>query len=159
MKKIISVSKGTHAVSADPDVSLAAASLGSGLAIAVHDPVSRVGGLLVSFISKSSTEGKRLRSLPALDPGLPELMKAFTEAGGKRESLRVHLVGAGQFLTLPRELSVGEDLYRTARRTFEKNGVRITGEHVGGPWNRSMVLHVADGAVSVSLPGGTEHQL
>ncbi|MEF3169253.1 MAG: chemotaxis protein CheD [Deltaproteobacteria bacterium] len=157
MKTTIPVTSGSYAVSADPSATLVGVSIGAGIAVAVFDPETRTGGLFITHLIRTQKETSASTvHYFGLDTGLPALMKAFMAAGGRRDSLRVHLVGAGEFLDAPPFFRMGEDLRKTARRVLEKNRVLVAGEKVGGPENRCLTLDVGDGSIRVESPGQQE---
>ncbi len=157
MKTTIPVTSGSYAVSADPSTALVGASIGAGIAVAVFDPETGAGGLFITHLLQTRKETSA-STAPyfGLDTGLPAFMKAFIAVGGRRDSLRVHLVGAGEFLDTPPFFRMGEDLQKTARRILEKNRVPVAGEKVGGPENRFLTLDLENGSIRVGSPGQRE---
>ncbi len=68
---------------------------------------------------------------------LRELFKDMISKGARPQNLVIFLSGAAGFLNEPDEIALGKKLYRAVRRTLRKNGLKLKGEHVGGPLNRT----------------------
>jgi chemotaxis protein CheD len=133
--------------------------LGSCVAIALHDPVARVGGL--AHILLPDITMARDRSNPAKFPStaVPALVIRMTALGAQTARIRAKIVGGASMFAslLPRNgLNVGERNVAAARAALSAAGIDLVGEEVGADHGRNVVLYVDDGRVEVrSLKKGT----
>ena len=158
----ILVKKGYMAVSSTPGAWLEARSLGSTLCVCVRDPVAVSSGMAVIVLpSLPPADGPRNFTGMALDAagGLAGLFRKFLGKGSKRENFNVWLVGAARFIEEPADMGLGAQVYTAVKTILQKNGVPINGEHVGGPYNRSVRMAVDRDEVDVIMPGSKEVSL
>lgn len=146
------------AVSNDPEAILVAPSLGASLAVGIYDRNVSVGGLLVTTFPRTAILSEPAESEPLLgaNSGLIQLFRQVLAAGAKRDDLLTYLAGVGQFMEAPKPLDPGPQLYRFIRGILKKNKVRVSGQHVGGPVNRSLRMNVRTGEVTVTIGGTRE---
>src|SRR5215813_12086540 len=87
-------------VSDNPDSVLATYALGSCIAVAIHDPVAGIGGLLHFMLPESGIDRNKAQSNPFMfaDTGIPLLFRDVFERGGDRKRVVVHLVGGAQMV-------------------------------------------------------------
>jgi chemotaxis protein CheD len=131
---------------------LVALGLGSCVAVVVHDPHARIGGMAHVL----------LPSPPGRSPGapgryaqsaIPLLVEAVLSAGGERGRLVARLAGgATMFTTLtpPGMIHMGERNTLAAREALHAQNIRVVGEWVGGDFGRTVVFDLANGTVQVS---------
>jgi chemotaxis protein CheD len=139
------------AVSNDPTETLVTFSLGSCIGIAVHDPATRVGGLLHYMLPESQLAPEKARANPAMfcDTGVPKLFHAAYALGASKQRLVVKIAGGSQLLDDNGTFNIGKRNYLALRKIFWKNGVMIAAEHVGGSLSRTLRLDVGTGVVTV----------
>jgi len=152
MKKIL-LQRGGIVVSDDPDCVITLKSLGSTLAVIASDPNEKVSGIVHCILPKPVKKDSKI--LDALEQ-LRLLFKDMIQNGAKAQNLRIMLCGAATFLDAPSELSLGVMLYKRVKTALKKNGIKITGEHVGGPINRSVSITVGAEKAKVFLPENKE---
>jgi chemotaxis protein CheD len=157
MKRLL-VKKGNLAVSSDPDAILETRSLGSTLGVCVKDQASELAGLAVVVLPRVPEDEGEATNGKALDAvgGLQNFFRALLSAGAKKEDLQVWLVGAATYSKGPKDLSLGVQTYAVVRKILAQNKIKVAGEHVGGPLNRSVELPVGKGGPRVFLPGKEE---
>lgn len=155
----IIVGIGALAVSNDPDSALITHDLGSCVAVCVHDPVARVGGLL-HYLLPLSTEGAAhlpLRPECYADTGVPMLFERIYALGGVKSRLRVRVAGgatiarAAQASELP---SIGLRNTLILRKMFWQNQIIVAGQDTGGTEARSVRLDLRTGAARVTTLRG-----
>ena len=151
---IFRVQKGGAGITGKEAPVIEAACLGSTLAICISDTANRISGIAVPLLS--SFKGKDVGGLLDLGAGLKKLFSDFSDAGGNRNTMRLWLVGAARFMEEPRELALGVQLYASAKKILEKNGMKIHGEHVGGTFDRSVRLEAGAEQITVLMPYGKE---
>jgi chemotaxis protein CheD len=135
--------------------------LGSCVAIMLHDPEARVGGLAHVLLPSPSLT--RADGNPAKFPqsAVPRLLELMVADGARPERVTGRLAGgASMFASLapPGTLQMGERNLVASRQALSANGVRLIGEAVGGDFGRTVRLHVGDGAVEVrTVAHGVRH--
>jgi chemotaxis protein CheD len=130
----------------EPGRLLVARSLGSTAALAVHDPVAQVGGLLHWMLPASCICPSRAERSPSLfaDTGFPRLLDELEMMGAGRKRLRAALAGAA---SLPEggEFDVGERNREMAHRLLQNYGIRLAMDQTGGVAVRELCLEVGAG--------------
>lgn len=157
----LAVGLGEIQVSRDPQDQLVAYGLGSCVAVAVHDPVARVAGLLHAVLPERPREGAPLCS-KYVDTGIQALLERVEAMGALRSRLRVCMVGGANMLTLANAglaLNIGERNIAMARSTLAGLRLRVAAEDVGGNKGRTVRLSVADGRMTVRVLGSQTREL
>jgi chemotaxis protein CheD len=135
--------------------------LGSCVAIMLHDPEARIGGLAHVLLPTPSLT--RADGNPAKFPqsAVPRLLELMVADGARPERVTGRLAGgASMFASLapPGTLQMGERNLVASRQALSANGVRLIGEAVGGDFGRTVRLRVGDGAVEVrTVAHGVRH--
>jgi|JI10StandDraft_1071094.scaffolds.fasta_scaffold08658_6 chemotaxis protein CheD len=130
--------------------------LGSCVAVAIFDPVVRLGALLHFQLSDSTQDLERARRQPWLfgDFGIAALAAAVQAQGGQVPRSRVTVVGGAQLMASVATAQIGKRNVLAARKALWKAGYLIEREIVGGNVGRSVALDVATGDVTVREHGG-----
>ena len=152
MKQELAVKVADQAV-AGADQTLVTLGLGSCVAIALFDPVARVGGLAHVLLPEPSLSRDASNPAKFATTAVPLLIARMLESGARRARLEARLVGgASMFGTLLTSTSfnMGERNVIAARAALQAAGIPIRGEEVGGERGRSVRFHVGDGRVVVS---------
>lgn len=148
-------------VSADQASTLVTYALGSCIAVAAHDPVTRVGGLLHYMLPESIIDAKKAEQNPYMfaDTGIPKLMEALRASGVDPKRMVVRLTGGAQVLDSQGVFQIGKRNYLAARRILWKAGILVAAEAVGGEVSRTTRLEVGSGRLWVREGGGVEREL
>ncbi|HUA77867.1 MAG TPA: chemotaxis protein CheD [Acetobacteraceae bacterium] len=148
-------------VSRDAESVLVTYALGSCIAVAMHDPVTRVSGLLHYMLPESAIDQNKAEQNPWMfaDTGIPRLMEALKAAGADGKRMVVRLAGGAQVLDSQGVFQIGKRNYLAARRILWKAGIFIAAEAVGGEVSRTTRLEVGTGRVWVREGGGIEREL
>lgn len=134
--------------------------LGSCIAIVLHDPVSRTGGL--AHILLPSPALSRIHDAPGRYPetAVPALLDAMADLGAGRERITARLIGgASMFASLSARgtLQMGERNTVASREALAAHGILVAGELVGGEHGRSVTLDVESGRLEItSVARGVE---
>jgi len=138
-------------VSDDPDIVLAAYSLGSCMGVALWDSFVKVGGLLHFMLPNSRVALDKAHTNPFMfaDTGIPSLLLSCFGLGAERDNMAAWLVGGTQLLDSGDFLDIGRRNHAVAREILVRNRVEIAGEDVGGSVNRTLKLEVGTGKVWV----------
>lgn len=147
-------------VSADPSVVMTTYALGSCIAVILHDPVRRVGGMLHYMLPLSTVSPEKARETPGMfaDTGVPLLFERMYALGCRKPDLVVRVAGGGTLHDDRGTFDIGQRNYTILRKMFWKVGVLIAAEDVGGRVSRTARLVVATGEVIIRS-GGKERPL
>jgi len=142
-------------VSADRDAVLTTYALGSCVAVAVHDPVSNIGGLLHYMLPEASLDRAKAESNPYMfaDTGIKGLIRKVCESGANPRRLVVRIAGGAQVLNGHEQFQIGKRNYLAARKLLWKAGFLVAAERVGGGVSRTVRLEVATGRTWVREEG------
>jgi chemotaxis protein CheD len=127
--------------------------LGSCVAIVLHDPQVRVGGM--AHVLLPSTALARTDTNPAKFPqtALPRLLELMAERGASPRRVTARLVGgASMFASLaqPGTIQMGERNIVACRQVLYQHGLALTGEATGGDYGRTVKLWVSDGRLEIT---------
>lgn len=147
-------------VSADPGGTLMTYALGSCIAVAVHDPVARVSGLLHFMLPEAALDAAKAQQNPFMfaDTGIPRLINSAVESGANRRRLVVRIAGGAQILDGHELFQIGRRNYLAARKILWKAGLLVAAEAVGGDVSRTVRLEVPTGKTWIR-EGGVEKPL
>ncbi|HML18494.1 MAG TPA: chemotaxis protein CheD [Bryobacteraceae bacterium] len=134
-------------ISGDPDSVLMTYALGSCVAVAVHDPVARVSGLLHFMLPEASIDQAKAEQNPYMfaDTGVTRMLDQVMLSGANRRRLVVRIAGGAQVLNGHELFQIGKRNYVAARKLLWKAGLLVAAEAVGGEVSRTVRLEVATG--------------
>ncbi|HEX7240799.1 MAG TPA: chemotaxis protein CheD [Longimicrobiaceae bacterium] len=144
-----------HAVGREPDV-LVTLGLGSCVAIVLHDPVARLGGMAHVLLPEQNLAREVTNPAKFATTAIPLLVGEMAEMGARPERLRARLVGgASMFASLMTtgSLNMGERNVISSRQVLRELGIPVLGEEVGADYGRSVRFHVGKGKVLVTSVG------
>ncbi|HUA20133.1 MAG TPA: chemotaxis protein CheD [Bryobacteraceae bacterium] len=149
------------AVTNDRDRSLITYALGSCIAIAIHDRVANVGGMLHFMLPDSTMNPAKAQANPWVfaDTGIPRLFQQAYQCGADKRRLSVYLLGGAQIVNSSDEFNIGKRNHLAARKILWKAGIVVHGETVGGNLARTVRLEVATGKVFWRTPGEAEREM
>lgn len=142
-------------VSQDPDAVIVTYALGSCIAVILHDPIHRVGGMIHYMLPLSKGFEAKAIDRPAMfgDTGIPLLFESMYKLGSKKPDLVVKVAGGGCINDHEGIFNIGQRNYTVLRKLFWKNSVSIAAEDVGGAKSRTAKLYVGSGLVTISSKG------
>jgi chemotaxis protein CheD len=145
-------------VSNDPDSVLITYSLGSCIAIAIYDPVAKVGGMLHFMLPGSDLDRDKASENPFMfaDTGIPRLFKSTYLLGGNKNRMRVIMAGGSQVLDHQGYFNIGKRNHIAVRRIFERNNVMVDYADVGGNSNRTLRIALKNGQARLKISGQGE---
>lgn len=137
--------------------------LGSCVAIVLHDPAARVGGL-AHVLLPSPPLARSATHRPARVPqtAVPALLTAMTELGADRHRIEARLAGGASMfanLAAPGTIQMGERNLVATRTVLLHHEIPVMGEAVGGDFGRTVTFTIADGSVVVSSVAHGSQQL
>ncbi|HUA87686.1 MAG TPA: chemotaxis protein CheD [Bryobacteraceae bacterium] len=142
-------------VSSDPDSVLVTYALGSCIAVAVHDPVTLVAGLLHYLLPEASLDREKAAQNPYMfaDTGISRLLKDVCQRGAQRSRLVVRIAGGARMMNSDQLFQIGKRNHLAARKLLWKAGLLVKSEAVGGEVSRTVRLETATGRVLVRESG------
>ncbi len=148
-------------VSSDPNELLVTHGLGSCIAVAIHDPVAKVAGMLHFMLPDSRAAGEAAKQRPHMyaDTGIPDLFHSAYAHGADKRRIIVRLVGGAQVLDPNGVFNIGKKNHAACRRILWAAGVLIQAEEVGGSVSRTVRLEVASGRLLWSSGGEPANEL
>ncbi len=130
--------------------------LGSCVAIVLHDPEARVGGLAHVLLPEPALSRDQGNASKFATTAVPALVKEMARRGARPGRLKARLVGGAamfQTLMVPGSLNMGARNIIAAREALERAGIPLVAEAVGGDYGRSVRFHVGAGKATVSSVG------
>jgi chemotaxis protein CheD len=142
-------------VSSNPSVVLVTYALGSCIAVIVHDPVMKAGGMIHYMLPLSESSPEKATERPAMfaDTGIPLLFHSMYALGCKKQDLVVKVAGGGSLYDDNGHFAIGQRNYTILRKMFWKAGVMISAEDVGGTKSRTVRLFVDTGRCTITASG------
>ncbi|MGW8312830.1 MAG: chemotaxis protein CheD [Desulfuromonadales bacterium] len=131
---------------------LKAYGLGSCIAVAIHDPESKFGGLGHMLLPKRPEKNPSDSQAKYVDAGICQMVDQLVLFGANRQGLVAKIAGgANMFETTNQSLinSIGARNARSARETLEQHGITLVGEDIGGNRGRSVEFDLATGIMLV----------
>lgn len=161
MVNLLTVGVGDCTVSNSAESVLATYALGSCIAVAIHDPVAAVGGLLHYMLPESSLNPGKASQNPFMfaDTGIPLLFHAAYGLGAEKRRLIVRAAGGAQVMDENGVFNIGKRNHLALRKILWKAGVMIHGEEIGGTASRTVRLEVATGRFLIRGPGTEDREM
>ncbi|MFN7994811.1 MAG: chemotaxis protein CheD [Bryobacteraceae bacterium] len=161
MASLMTVGVGDCRVSNSAESVIATYALGSCIAVAIHDPVAVVGGLLHFMLPESSLNPEKASQNPYIfaDTGIPLLFRSAYGLGADKRRLLVRAAGGAQVMDEGGVFNIGKRNYLALRKILWKAGVMIHAEEVGGTTSRTVRLEVASGRFLIRGPGMADREL
>ena len=136
--------------------------LGSCIAIVLHDPEARVGGM--AHVLLPSPALSRSDSNPAKSPqtAIPRLLELMAEQGASPRRITARLAGGARMfaaLAPPGPIQLGERNVVASRQALNVHGIPVVAEAVGGDFGRTVRLDVSDGSLEVRSVAHGVHSL
>ena len=159
--KVLVVGISDCKVSSDREAALMTYALGSCIGVALHDPRTRVSGLLHFLLPESDMDKDKARANPSMfaDTGIVSLLDSMRQQGGITSGLRAAVIGGAQVISGHEMFQIGKRNHMAARKALWKAGVLTELEAVGGGVSRTVRIDVATGAVWVREGGAADRQL
>jgi chemotaxis protein CheD len=148
-------------ISKSRDQVLVTYALGSCIAVAIHDPVAGVGGLLHYMLPESAISPAKAGENPYMfaDTGIPLLFRRAYEYGAEKRRLVVRVAGGAQVMDSEGIFNIGKRNYLALRKVLWKAGVLVQAEDVGGNAPRTVRLEVGSGRFWLRGAGSAEWEL
>lgn len=142
----------------DESGTLASYGLGSCVAVAMYDPLRKVGGLAHVMLPESKgTDGEDTPGKYA-DTAVSRLVEELVQLGAWRTGLRCKIVGGSQMFDMPGNnqraansphTHIGARNVGGVKRELERLRIPLVGEDTGGNYGRSIMFNTSTGEVAV----------
>jgi chemotaxis protein CheD len=145
------------ATSTAPNECLITYSLGSCIALALHDPTVGAAGLIHAMLPNSALDPARAAAEPGrfTDTAVTALLAEMFALGARRASLVAKVAGAATQVDQHGLFRIGERNLAVLRRVLWKNDILIAAQDTGGAVSRTMVVETATGRTLVKSNGST----
>jgi chemotaxis protein CheD len=137
-------------------------SVGSCVAICLHDSVHKCGGLAHVMLPHSSDVSHEPLPSKYADTAIPALVEGIRKMCGKDLRLSAKIAGgANMFANLGSDgnLDIGGKNVRAAREGLSNRKIRLIGEDVGGLHGRRISFNVSSGVMMVKSFNGENKKL
>ena len=149
-------------ISSNPVETLVAFSIGSGIGLAVHDPVSGVGGILNFLLPDSNgANGLTPERVPFMfaDTGLPAFLDALYAKDARPDRLKVVIAGGAHVLDQSEIFNVGQKNIDALKSGLNAHHLKIYHENTGGSYSRTLSLEISSGCSSIKILGAGEEKV
>jgi chemotaxis protein CheD len=149
-------------ISNNPAETLVAFSIGSGIGIAIYDPVAFVGGLLNFILPNSATIRSAMNEkYPFMfaDTGIPAFLTALQALGAKTDEMKVVIAGAAQVMDQTGVFNIGQNNYQATKSILFGCKLCIQHEDIGGIHPRTLKLKIDSGDIFINFPGRSETKI
>jgi chemotaxis protein CheD len=135
-------------------------SVGSCVAICLHDPVNKCGGMAHIMLPDSSIAPRELLPSKFADTAVPALIREIRRQGGGSFLQAKIAGGANMFPTIKASsMNIGAKNVEATKQILAAHNIRLLGEDVGGEKGRRVTLNVKSGVVTVVSFKGEEKKL
>lgn len=135
--------------------------LGSCIAVAIYDPMVKVGGLLHYMLPDSNLDLNKAQAQPGMfaDTGVPLLFKSCYRLGAEKKRMIVKVAGGASILDDTNFFRIGQKNITALRKIFWKNNVMIEAEDTGSNYNRTVRLDLSNGKFLIKSSMGLMKEL
>lgn len=150
MSEELIVDVGAHYVVRNPNV-LKCVGLGSCVAVALHEPKKRLGGLCHPMLPWYDRGNDQKSPGKYVDSSIKLMVDQIVEMGGSRINLVAKLVGGAQmFPSLGKSSSaIGLRNVEAAKETLKRLRIHLVDEDIGGTEGRTITFDVRTGAINI----------
>jgi chemotaxis protein CheD len=137
---------------ASGEATLTTIGLGSCVAIVLHDPMARVGGMAHVLLPSETMAQDRSNRAKFPSTAVPVLVERMKAVGAREGRIVAKIVGgAAMFASLvpAGALQMGERNVLATRQALELAGIPLVAADVGGGHGRSVFFHIASGELQV----------
>lgn len=136
---------------------LACIGLGSCIAIATYDPVSKVGGMAHMVLSTNLDNNASEAPAKYINKAIPLLLYEMYNRGAVKSRIVVKITGGAQILSIPGlsgQDSVAQRNIIATKEALAKEGLPIAASDVGGDTGRTARLFLDSGKLYVKTTDG-----
>jgi chemotaxis protein CheD len=129
-------------------------SVGSCIAICLHDSMNRCGGLAHIMLPDSAIAPNEPLPAKFADTAVPALTEAIKQVSSKTTRLSAKIAGGANMFPTINALNIGNKNITAVKAALEKNKIRLLAEDVGGSCGRRITFNVATGVAMVKRFNG-----
>jgi len=129
---------------------LRASAIGSCVAVALYDPVVKLGGLAHVMLPGNAPQKQNIQRTKYVENGMRELVKTMTDLGAQPERLEACVAGGGNVLDRQADKLCDANI-ASAIGTLDQLGIALMARDVGGTQRRSLTIDVKAGRVSITV--------
>ena len=135
--------------------------VGSCVAICIHDPINKCGGLAHIMLPSSSICRKEVLHSKYADTAVPALTKGLQKSGKCSFALSAKIAGgANMFPKLnSNTMNIGVKNVEAVKEALAEHGIKLLSEDVTGTFGRKVSFNIASGEVLVRNGNGEEIKL
>ena len=134
-------------------------SVGSCVAICIHDSMNMCGGLAHIMLPDSSIAPHEPLPAKFADTAVPTLVNAIGRLGGNQERLSAKIAGGANMFQTMNALNIGVKNIEAVKVALAKHKIRLIGEEVGGSSGRRITFNIASGVATVKRFNGAVTKL
>jgi chemotaxis protein CheD len=142
-----------------PEDVLVTIGLGSCVAIVLHDPAARVGGLAHVLLPSPALSRRDQNPAKCPQTALPLLLEQMAARGASPRRITARIAGGASMfasLSAPGTINMGERNVVATRNALMQHGVPLVAEDIGADYGRTVRFRVTDGRVDIlSVAHGT----
>jgi chemotaxis protein CheD len=142
-----------------PEDVLVTIGLGSCVAIVLHDPAARVGGLAHVLLPSPALSRRDQNPAKCPQTALPLLLEQMAARGASPRRITARIAGGASMfasLSAPGTINMGERNVVATRNALMQHGVPLVAEDIGADYGRTVRFQVTDGRVDIlSVAHGT----
>ncbi len=131
--------------------------LGSCIGVAMYHPRHHIGALahvvLPDSTNRSGTPAK------FADTAIPYLLQLLKSEGVGSAGLVVKLAGGSSMFASTGPMQIGAANFQAVVKALESVGLRVSGQHIGGPKGRRVSLDCQTGQLLIEVAGTAEATL
>lgn len=127
--------------------------LGSCVAIVLHDPAVRVGGLAHILLPSLGLSRRQMSPGKCPQTAVPALLERMAQRGARPRRITARITGGASMfgaLAPPGTVQMGERNVVASREALRTAGLPLVGEDVGADYGRTVRVHAADGRMEIS---------
>jgi len=141
---------------------LASFGLGSCVAVAMFDPIRKVGGLAHVMLPEGRSKPQQSNPGKFADTAVLSLFQELLKLGAKPYSLKCKIVGGAQMFEIPGSRSgspdsrggissnIGERNVEAVKKALKELGVPIVAEETGGNFGRTVRFNTSTGELEIT---------
>ncbi len=134
-------------------------SVGSCVAICMHDSTNKCGGLAHIMLPDSSIAPHEPLPAKFADTAVPTLAKAIRKIGGNQTRLTAKIAGGANMFPTMNALNIGLKNIEAVKVALAKNKIRLVAEEVGGSNGRRITFNINTGVATVKRFNGAVTKL
>jgi chemotaxis protein CheD len=138
---------------AKPPDSLCTVGIGSCIAICLHDPAARLGGMAHIMLPRNR-ENDLAQPARYADTGIDALVRLMAQHGSYPRGMSAKIIGGASIITPASQeapITVGKNNVESVTALLAERGIRILARETGGAFGRNVVFHPSNGAVDVTV--------